>query len=484
MKKSVNSILIAVFAVACILVSCKEDTVLVTGVKITTDVAKLYAVDATKQLTATIFPDDATNQSVGWKSSNEAVASVNPDGLVTAKGAGRCVVTVTTDDGGIQSNCVVEVDLDVYVTGISLNKSTLTLEGPLGTKETLIATLAPPNSDNKMYSWSTSNPVVAQVDEDGEVISISPGKCTITVTTEYTTGGGEHSATCEVTVLVPYETISINKSQAYLLPNASETLTITYVPAYATNKEMEWSSSDPGIVTVDENGKITAVKGGNVTITAISKDTGDELTCEVGVLAPGFMYEVTFENSNLNGFTGTINNGNGTNALPAYGANGDLQIANTVDGTPALWLNFVFPSSVGRQWATYNINFPASLVPIVAVATRLEFDFWFSKNTLDGSGGEFNYGTFQWDLIPGNSRLKPNPNHGETKPEFLINNSELIDDYYKYSLNVNLDNGDEFVNGNPYNKAGLTNSFSFQFGHWGVWVLDPVYLSRIKIVVE
>ena len=140
MKK--KSILIVVFAVACLFVSCKKDIVLVTGVKIADDLVKLYAVGANKQLTATIFPEDATNNSVSWKSSDEGVAVVDSKGLVTAKSSGRCVVTVTTNDGDIQSNCVVVVDLDVYVSGISLNKSDLILKGPLGTKEKLIATLS------------------------------------------------------------------------------------------------------------------------------------------------------------------------------------------------------------------------------------------------------------------------------------------------------------------------------------------------------
>ncbi len=489
-----KSILIAIFAIACILGACKKEVILVEGVTITDDLVKLFAVDATKQLTAEIFPEDATNKNVTWESSNAGVASVDSEGLVTAKSSGRCVITVTTKDGEIKSNCVVEVDLNVYVTGIGLNKSTLTLEGPLGTNETLIATLTPSNSDNKIYSWSSSNTAVAQVSEDGEVVSIYPGTCTISATTEYTTGGGVHTATCEVTVLVPYVTMTM-KAQTYLLTGATEALIISYEPSYATNKEMEWTSSNSAIASVSAEGTITGVAGGDASIKAKNSDTGEELICEVGVLGAGFVKEITFEDGK-NGITGRVNNGwrlegdvQTGNGRTAYGGNNrdSLKVVD-FNGTPALWLNFVFPSSVGRQWATYRFSFPSAIVPIVAVAKKLEFDFWIAERTILGSGGDFDYGSYQWDLIHGSTsdegfRLKPDPNNGELKPSFIQANSELIGGYYKYHLVVDLGNPDEFTGGKAFSdKPGLTR-FAFQFGQWGVWVEDPVYLTSIKIIL-
>ena len=490
-----KSILIAVLTVVCMLVACKKEVILVTGVEISDDLVKLYSIGATKQLTAVIFPEEATDKKVTWESSNANVATVDSEGLVTTKGAGRCEITVTTNDGGIQSNCILEVDLTTYVTGISLNKSALILEGPLGTKETLIATIAPPNADNMTFSWSTSNPTVAQVNEAGEVVSIYPGTCTVSATTEYTTGGGIHTAACEVTVLVPYEQISM-KTQTYLLTGATETLVVSYEPSYATNKEMEWTSSNTAIASVDAGGIVTGVAGGNATITAKNKDTGEELICEVGILGQGFVKELTFEDG-TNGITGRVNNGwrlvddvQVGNGRTAYGGNNrDALEVVDFNGIPALWLNFVFPVEVGRQWATYRFSFPSAIVPIVAVATRLEFDFWIAERTILGTGGDFDYGSYQWDLIHGSTsdeafRLKPDPNNSELKPSFIQAQSELIGNYYKYHLVVNLDNPDEFTGGKAFaDKPGLTR-FAFQFGQWGVWVEDPVYLTNIKIVIE
>ena len=492
-----KSILIAVFAVACVFVTCKKETILVTGVEIPDDLVKLYEVGATKQLTPVILPEDATNKNVTWESSDEAVASVNSDGLVTANGSGLSKITVTTKDGGLKSNCIVEVDLQVYITGIELNKSSLTLEGPLGTKEKLIATLTPSNADNTAYTWSSDNPTVARVTEDGEVISVSPGTCTISATTEYTTGGGVHTAECEVTVLVPYELVSM-KTQTYLLTGATETLIVSYEPSYSTNTELEWTSSNPSIVTVDENGLITGIEGGNATVTAKNKDTGEELVCQVGVLGQGFVKDINFADGTTQGITGRVNNGwslDGEtqvgNGRTAYGDNDRdaLQVVDGPDGTPALWLNLVFPSEVGRQWATYRFNLPEAVVPIVAVATSLEFDFWIAENTINGTGGDFDYGSYQWDLIHGSSsdegfRLKPDPNNSELKPSFIKSNSELIGNYYKYHLVVDLTDPNQFTGGAAFaDKPGLTR-FSFQFGQWGVWIEDPVYVSDIKIIIE
>jgi len=489
-----KSIFIAVLAVVFILAGCEKE-VLVTGVKVSDDLVKLYSVGATKQLIAEIYPEDATDKTVTWESSDNNVATVDSEGMVTAKGAGQCLITVTTNDGGLQSNCVLVVDLTTYVTGITLNKTNLTLNGPLGTKETLIATIAPPNADNLTYSWSTSNPAVAQVSETGEVISIYPGTCTITATTEYTTETGVHTASCEVTVLVPYEQISM-KTRTYLLTDAEETLVVSYEPSYATNKEMEWTTSDPSIATVDAAGVVKAVAGGNATITAKNKDTGEELICEVGVLGQGYVKEITFEDG-TSGITGRVNNGwslvDGVqvgNGRTAYGGN-DRDALQVVDfnGIPALWLNFVFPSEVGRQWATYRFNFSSEIVPIVAVATKLEFDFWIAERTILGSGGDFDYGSYQWELIHGSSsdesfRLKPDPNNSELKPSFIQANSEKIGNYYKYHLVVDLTDPAQFTNNKAFaDKPGLTR-FSFQFGQWGVWVEDPVYLTNIKIIIE
>ncbi|PDP67881.1 Ig-like domain-containing protein, partial [Tannerella forsythia] len=117
---------------------------------------------------------NATNRNVTWSSSNEAVASVDDKGEVTAHKAGEATVTVTTVDGAKTASVQIKVTAAAVppppvtsVTGVSLNKSSLTL--PVGGKEVLTATVAPHNATNRNVTWSSSNEAVASVDDKGEV---------------------------------------------------------------------------------------------------------------------------------------------------------------------------------------------------------------------------------------------------------------------------------------------------------------------------
>lgn len=85
----------------------------------------------------------------------------------------------------------------VTVTGVTLNKTELTLE--TGDSETLTATVAPSDATNKNVTWKSSNTAVATVDDNGKVTGVAAGEATITVTTE----DGGKTATCKVAVKVP-----------------------------------------------------------------------------------------------------------------------------------------------------------------------------------------------------------------------------------------------------------------------------------------
>ncbi|MDF1572149.1 MAG: Ig-like domain-containing protein [Bacteroidales bacterium] len=170
----------------------------VTGVTLD-QTAVTLEVSETVTLVATVAPADATNKTVGWVSGNEAVATVNNSGLVTAIAPGTATISVITMDGSFMATCQVTVtDPTVAVTGVSLDQSTLALE-PAGTA-TLVATVAPAEATDKSVTWSTSDAAVATV-ADGVVTAVADGTCTITVTT---TDGG-FTATCDVTV----ETVGI-----------------------------------------------------------------------------------------------------------------------------------------------------------------------------------------------------------------------------------------------------------------------------------
>lgn len=163
------------------------------------------------------------------------------------------------------------------VTSISLNKTVLGLKK--GASETLTATIAPADADDKRYTWKSSDENIVKVDKNGNVTAISLGTATVTAVS---TDGGK-TATCTVTVSVPVEKIQINKSSLSFRRGDSEKLTAEVFPADATEKTVSWTSSDSSIAKVDSTGSVIAVGRGTATIVAASADGEIKDVCTVTV---------------------------------------------------------------------------------------------------------------------------------------------------------------------------------------------------------
>ena len=229
----------------------------------------------TVTLTATIVPADATDKSVSWSSSAPDVASVDQNGKVTAIKKGSATITATA--GGKSATC--EVTVIARVASVSLDKATLTMKD--GEEQTLTATILPENADDKSVSWSSSAPDVASVDQNGKVTAIKKGTATITVTT---VDGGK-TATCEVTVIARVASVSLDKTALTMKVGEEKALTATVLPENAEEKSVSWSSSAPDVASVDQNGKVTAIKPGTANITVKTADGGKTAVCAVTVQA-------------------------------------------------------------------------------------------------------------------------------------------------------------------------------------------------------
>ena len=149
----------------------------------------------TYQLVATVLPSGATEKSVTWSSSNENVATVDSNGLVSGVSSGNATITVTTVDGGYTAQCSVSVSDVIHVTGITLNKVSTQINK--GVTELLVATVSPNDATDKSVTWSTSDSSVATVSSNGLVTAVSCGDATITVITT----DGSYTAKCEETYL-------------------------------------------------------------------------------------------------------------------------------------------------------------------------------------------------------------------------------------------------------------------------------------------
>ena len=225
----------------------------------------------TTTLKATVSPDNATDKTVVWSTSDASIATVDNNGVVKAIKVGK--VTITAKAGDKTATCEVTVK-PVPVSGVVLDKTSVELLE--GETITLIATVSPDNATDKTVVWSTSDASIATVDNNGVVKAIKVGKVTITAK------AGDKTATCEVTVNpVPVDGIVLDKAEVELLEGDSITLTATVSPDNATDKTVTWSTSDASIATVDNNGVVKAIKVGKVTITAKAGD--NTATCEVTV---------------------------------------------------------------------------------------------------------------------------------------------------------------------------------------------------------
>ncbi len=217
-------------------------------------------------LNVTFNPSNATNKKVTWKSSNPNVATVDSSGNVKAIAPGTATITVISSDGGKVATCNVEViALSKKLTGISLNKTELTME--LDAEETLTVNFNPEYAENKNIKWSSSNTKIAKV-SNGKVTPVKPGKVEIKAVSE----DGNYEAVCQVTVLSPpIESIKFAQTKQSVALGSTITLKTVSTPTDTAINNPIWTSSDETVATV-KDGVLTALKLGTTIITISNED--------------------------------------------------------------------------------------------------------------------------------------------------------------------------------------------------------------------
>lgn len=151
----------------------------------------------TRQLQVKITPSDTTNKNVQWTSSNNSVATVDSNGVVTSKNSGSTIITATTHNG-LKTEFFIEVETPV--TNITLNSNEINLN-PGGTFK-LDATVNPSNASNKNIKWISANESIATVDQSGNVTADVAGTTYISAVS----ADGKVIATCTVNVSKPVVT--------------------------------------------------------------------------------------------------------------------------------------------------------------------------------------------------------------------------------------------------------------------------------------
>ncbi len=222
-------------------------------------------VDESATLTATVKPDDATDQSVSWKSSNEKVAKVSSSGEIQAIGVGKATITVTTMDGGKTASCSVEVKNRV---------ESITITAPNGEKEISIGstlqlkvTVTPEGLSDTETEWKSSDTSIATVSADGLVTAKSKGTVTITVTVK--NGSETKTATYEITVIKTVTKVTVTPATLELFVGdkieIGKAFSVTVEPVDADYGGFKYSTSTPGIIIISD-GKIEGTKAGTLTL--------------------------------------------------------------------------------------------------------------------------------------------------------------------------------------------------------------------------
>ena len=148
------------------------------------------------QLKAAVSPEDATDPSVEWISSNRKVAIVDENGKVTAIKNGTAVITCTAKDGsGVTASCKITVK-NKLVTRITLNKTKVTIKKGK-TFQLKVKAIKPTDAFNQKVTWKSSNKKIATVDKNGKVKAVRKGTCTITCTAA---DGSRKKVICMITV--------------------------------------------------------------------------------------------------------------------------------------------------------------------------------------------------------------------------------------------------------------------------------------------
>ena len=319
-------------------------------------------IGGTIQLTATVSPSNATDKSVTWASSNQTIATVTPTGLVTANAEGTA--NITANASGKTAICKVTVKKPtVAVTSVELDQTEITLKK--GATQTIKATVKPDNATDKTISWASSKTDIASVDNTGKVTAIAKGAATITASC------GGKSANCKVSVTVPVESVSLNKPSITLTEGDTETLIATVKPDDASNKTVEWSSSNAAYATVDDHGKVTALSEGATTITATCD--GKSATCEVTINKKIIaVTSITLDQPTLNlekgtsaTLTATVKPDDATDKTITWSSSNDniVRVSNGII-TAVLEGNATITASCGGKSAKCEVTVTPKVVPV------------------------------------------------------------------------------------------------------------------------
>ena len=312
-----------------------------TGIKVTPEKVTVEK-GQTANLNVAYLPADTTDeQAVTWKSENENVATVDENGVVTAKAGGTTKI-VATAKANDKITAVCEVKVPIHTEGITLNETEIK-DLLKGKTAKLTVSFVPENTeDSREVRWTSSDPSVASVDANGTVTALKEGD-PVTITAETVVGG--HKASCTVTV----KEIHLNKDDVELDEKANPTellkgtthkIVVKLTENVTDDVTYTYTSLNKDVATVDANGVVKALKAGKAKIKILVKagEAEKELTYEVTVK------EIPLESIEIKGDVTSLEEGKTTQLNVVFNP------TNTTDDKTVTW------SSSDTKVATVDAN--------------------------------------------------------------------------------------------------------------------------------
>lgn len=270
----------------------QTDIYLPEGVVIIADSPKMTSRGGSHTLSAKAFTDGRVR--LACLSMNNSAFTGNSGELVTLQ------ILATKD---VAEKCTIELKNNIFsmtnakeyvlpnsTTTVTTERAlveTITLSNSVvnmvaGENFQLSAEVLPTYASTKDIEWTSSNPAIATVNENGLITALTPGAVVVTA---FSVDGSNVSAACDVNVTgIPVTNITLNRTTGSLKVGESLALSATVLPANAYNKSVTWASDNESIVTVDENGMVTAILEGkaNVTVASVSNPEVSAV-CEIEV---------------------------------------------------------------------------------------------------------------------------------------------------------------------------------------------------------
>ncbi len=255
-----------------------------------------------RKVSIKVAPDNATDKSLTWSSSNTKVATVLADGQINAIAPGTATITAKAKDGS-NASCTISVTVitntpvnpDVHVKSINIIDDISTIY--VGEVVRVHAIISPANATDKAVNWSVSTSSIDVVKArcgkttsnavEGILTGLKPGTARITISSNDKYNGITRSVTMSVTVIKREVAVTLSAVALKMKPGEQFCLKATVKPASSAAKGLTWSSSASDVASVDSNGNVTALKAGTAIIKVRTNDGGAEASCTVTVSGIG-----------------------------------------------------------------------------------------------------------------------------------------------------------------------------------------------------